>query len=375
MSGELWLENDPRAAAAEEQYNASIAGKKSTGNGHDAAAIALQSGKDFALKKIEWLWPGWLARGKLHLLAGQKAAGKSTITFDLMARVSSKDTWPDGSAAPLGDVMIWSGEDGVEDTILPRFVAAGGDIGRIYPIKNIVSGGISRPFDPSTDIPALIEMAKQLPELLLVVIDPIVLALPAGSDSHKNTETRRGLQPLVEFAEDRGIALIGITHFTKGTADRDPVERVTGSLAFGALPRVVLAATADDDGFQRRLVRIASNIGPTGGAIEYTMHQQPLDGYDFSAQRIAWGVKLSGKPSELLNQKKQSAQADAGAFLREFLQPGPRPHKEVKSAAEAHGHAWGTVRLAQKQLGIKPQKAGKAWSWQLPARINNFNPD
>ena len=37
-------------------------------------------------------------------------------------------------------------------------------------------------------------------------------------------------------------ALLGITHFSKGTGGRDPVERLTGSLAFGALARVVLIA-------------------------------------------------------------------------------------------------------------------------------------
>lgn len=349
-----------------------------TPNGHDrlhGQGIPRKPGTEFELQKIEWLWPGWLARKKLHLFAGAKAAGKSTIAFDLMARMSIGGQWPDGSPAPLGDVLIWSGEDGIEDTILPRFVAAGGDLARVYPIKTVVTAGGSRPFDPSTDIAALIDFAMQLPDPLLVVIDPVVLVLPSGSDSHKNSETRRGLQPLVEFAERRGVALIGITHFTKGTGDRDPIERITGSLAFGAIPRCVWAAAADEDGFQRRLVRIGSNIGPTGGGIEYTLHQQPLPNHDFSAQRIAWGVQLRGTPSELLNQKKQSAQAAAAGFLREFLQSDSSSQKEIKEAAEAHGHSWGTVRLAQKQLGIKPRKIGKEWCWELPPKVSAFPND
>ena len=147
---------------------------------------------------------------------------------------------------PLGDVIIWSGEDNIEDTILPRFVAAGGDLGHVYPLREIITDSKdgSRPFDPSTDVPALIDLASKLSNPLLCVIDPVVMALPANSDSHKNAETRRGLQPLVDFAEQRGIALLGVTHFTKGTADRDPIERVTGSLAFGALPRCIWAAGA-----------------------------------------------------------------------------------------------------------------------------------
>jgi hypothetical protein len=168
--------------------------------------------------------------------------------------------------------------------------------------------------------------------------------------------------------------LLGVTHFTKGTADRDPIERVTGSLAFGALPRIVWGASANEDGYQRRLVRITSNIGPTGGGFEYTLHQEPLIGHDFSAQRVAWGAKLTGSPRELLDAIKQSGRAEAARFLRDILASGAVPQPEVKAAAEAHGHSWTTVRRAQKDLGVKPVKNGKGWCWQLPPEPDHLRP-
>jgi putative DNA primase/helicase len=353
-------------------------------NGRDPnhGDVLIQCGEGLTMEKIEWLWRGWLARGKFHLLAGSKGAGKSTILFDLMARITAENVdWPDGTPAPTGDVMVWSGEDGMRDTILPRFYAAGGVLSRFhFPTVTRVNGA-ERPFDPSTDIERLITAAAQLPELVFVVIDPVVMALPARSDSHKNAETRRGLQPLIDFAEQRGIALVGVTHFTKGTQDRDPVERVTGSLAFGAIPRCVWGASADDDGRQRRLVRIASNIGPSGGGIEYTLFQALLPDHDFSAQRVDWGVQLKGSARELLSATKRSAQAEAATFLQEFLSDGPKPQPEVKAAAEAHCHSWATIRLAQKKLGIKPKpgskpdKAGPTWLWSLPTTVSTFAPD
>jgi putative DNA primase/helicase len=338
--------------------------------------VLLQCAEGVAMEKIEWLWPGWLARGKFHLIAGGKAAGKSTIVFDLMARITAEGaTWPDGKPAPTGDVMIWSGEDGVRDTILPRFCAAGGVPSRLHFPTTTRIAGTERPFDPSTDIGMLIDAATRLPNLLFVGIDPVVLALPARADSHKNTETRRGLQPLVDFAEQRGIALMGVTHFTKGTEDRDPVERVTGSLAFGALPRIIWGASADEDGNQRRLVRVVSNIGPSSGGIEYTLYQAPLPDHDFSAQRIDWGKQIKGLARELLNAAKRSAEAEAAAFLTTFLAAGPKPQREIKEAAEAHCHSWATTRRAQKKLGIKPQKNGKDWHWEMPPELSIFNPE
>jgi putative DNA primase/helicase len=349
-------------------------GKAASESALDRGDVLIRSGEELTMKKIEWLWPGWLARGKFHMLAGKKGAGKSTILFDLMARLTAGVDWPDGKPASPGDVMVWSGEDGIEDTILPRFYAAGGVRSRIFFPTTTRIDGAERPFDPSTDIGPLINAAARLPNLLLVMIDPVVLALPVRSDSHKNTETRRGLQPLVDFAEQRGIALMGLTHFTKGTEDRDPVERVTGSLAFGALPRCVWGASADDDGRQRRLVRIASNIGPQGGGIEYTLFQALLPDCDFFAQRVDWGAQLKGSARELLNASKRSAEAEAAAFLATFLSDGPKPQREVKDAADAHCHSWATIRRAQEKLGIEPQKTGKFWCWALPARVNAINP-
>jgi putative DNA primase/helicase len=96
----------------------------------------------------------------------------------------------------------------------------------------------------------------------MVIVDPVVTVVPG--DSHKNTEVRRALQPLVGFATELDAAVFGVSHFTKGTAGRDPVERVTGSVAFGALPRVVMAAARVNEGNAERRIfcRAKSNIGP-----------------------------------------------------------------------------------------------------------------
>jgi predicted ATP-dependent serine protease len=134
-----WLdEDDPEVQAAREKYEQSEQKgetKNERGaNGHDTAntRIAFKRGSDVTMQKVDWLWRGWLARGKLHVLGGQKGAGKSTIAFDLLAQMTCGGKFPDGSAAPLVDVLVWSGEDDIQDTILPRMVVAGADRDRIY---------------------------------------------------------------------------------------------------------------------------------------------------------------------------------------------------------------------------------------------------
>ena len=137
----------------------------------------------------------------------------------------------------------------------------------------------------------------------VIVVDPLVAAV--SGDSHKNAEVRRGLQPLVDLARRRGCAVLGITHFSKGTTGRDPLERITGSLAFGALARIVLvAAKQDADGdrpARRVLLRAKSNNGPDGGGFAYDLRQEPLPDYPgIEASRAVWGGAIDGTAREVL---------------------------------------------------------------------------
>jgi len=226
------------------------------------AIATLVKGSEIEPVPYRWLWKGWLAEGKLEILAGAVSTGKTTIAIDWAATVTCGEKWPDGTVAEAGDALVWSGEDDPEDTLLPRFLAAGGDRERIRFVKGVVVDGRKRSFDPSTDMGALAMAAQSIPNLKMVIVDPVVLMV--AGDSHKNTEVRRSLQPLAAFAAARSCVALGITHLTKGTAGRDPIERITGSLAFAAGPRLaMMAAKPLDPDQKRRVVRVKSNMGRT----------------------------------------------------------------------------------------------------------------
>src|SRR6266542_294107 len=52
---------------------------------------------DVVPQPVEWLWPQRFAVGKLSLIFGDPGKGKSFITLDMAARVSTGANWPDGS--------------------------------------------------------------------------------------------------------------------------------------------------------------------------------------------------------------------------------------------------------------------------------------
>jgi putative DNA primase/helicase len=335
--------------------------------------VVLACGSSLTPEPVQWLWPYWLALGKVHILAGAPGQGKTTIAVgSLAATVTIGGRWPDGSRCKPGNVIVWSGEDDPSDTLLPRFIAAGGDPSRIYFVQGTRDDGGLHPFDPAYDMLQLVAAIRDAGGASLVIVDPVVSAVTG--DSHKNTEVRRALQPLVDAAAEGRFAVLGITHFSKGGQGGDPTQRVIGSVAFSAVARVVLVAARvkGEDGEERRiLARSKSNIGPDDGGFEYHLEQvEALPGIE--ASRITWGEAVKGSALELLtdapNDEEQAPRDGAMDFLREVLKDGPTPAKRVRDEARDAGHSWNTVRRAADDLLVIKKKGGmsEGWYWQLP---------
>src|SRR4051794_32180260 len=83
-------------------------------------------------KDVEWLWKGFLPRGKLSLLDGDPGLGKSTVLLDIAARVSAHGVMPDQTQVETGNVMLMSAEDDPDDTIKPRLTLAGANMQRVF---------------------------------------------------------------------------------------------------------------------------------------------------------------------------------------------------------------------------------------------------
>ena len=93
---------------------------------------------DITPQRIDWLWPGRIARGKLVLFAGDPGTGKSTLLYWIASAISSGGNWPcNEGRAPRGSVIILSAEDGDADTIVPRLMASGADRSRIHIVSAV----------------------------------------------------------------------------------------------------------------------------------------------------------------------------------------------------------------------------------------------
>jgi len=343
--------------------------------------IELLRADEVKVEPIRWQWNGYLAGGKLHIVAGAPGGGKTTIALALAASTTTGGWWPDGTRAGVGNVLIWSGEDDPADTLVPRLMAMGADLSRVAFVdgaSETVNGAKRQvAFDPARHLDALASRIADAPPALLIV-DPIVSAV--AGDSHKNAEVRRGLQPLVDMARLHGIAVLGITHFSKGTQGRDPTERVTGSLAFGALARIVFVSSKTAEG-ARVFMRSKSNIGSDEGGFEYDIEQVEVPGLPgVFASRVVWGAMVQGNAREVLAEAESEPKAaeapeptatdEAMEALREVLTPGEMVGREVITTMKAAGFTEKVVRLARETLGVKIRRDGFGKDmkslWSLP---------
>ena len=147
-------------------------------------------------EEVEWLWPSWLAFGKLALMDGDPGLGKSATTLDIAARVSAGRDFPDGTGEarePAGVVLL-SAEDGLADTIRPRLDAAGGEASRIVALATVPDeNGHERLLSIPEDLP-LIEKGIERVGARLVVVDPLMAFLSGQSQQSQRPgrQTRPG---------------------------------------------------------------------------------------------------------------------------------------------------------------------------------------
>jgi len=127
---------------------------------------------------VEWLWPGRLPLGKLAILDGDPGLGKSLVTLDIAARITTGRPFPDGAAAfGPASVLLLNGEDDLSDTIQPRLRDLGADLNRVFALspawlKDLNVNSVTLP----THLP-LINEALTMTSARLLVIDPIMAFL------------------------------------------------------------------------------------------------------------------------------------------------------------------------------------------------------
>lgn len=348
------------------------------------SSLEIVNMSDIEAKPIIWLWAGWLPLGKLTILAGAGGCGKTNIALSLIATITTGAEFPDGAKCTnSGRVLIYSTEDDPADSLKPRLMANGADVSKVSFIKGCVNEkGEVGPIEATKDLIRIEEYIIKHPDVRLVLIDPIVSAV--SGDMNKAIDVRKSLQPLVELANNYNFAILGITHFTKGSSGSSPVDRIIGSQAFTALARMTWSAAKRENSSDCILVRVKSNYSTLNDGLRYQIEEKKIidkqsvstNQVEIETTKTKWLGIISGSASDLLNEVETmdtnhgTTVDEAKEFLIELLSSKDNMKvKEVEAKAKDAGFSAATLRRARERLNIETERipGGTAWCWKLPA--------
>jgi len=345
---------------------------------HNGDKLATDDAKDLEMCGVEWLWPGRFALGKFGLIAGLPDMGKGQIAAFIAAAVTASIALPcEEGKTTQGNVIWFNAEDGLQDTVIPRLVAAGADLKRIRFVNGTRVDGKDRTFNLVTDLPLLRKAIHEMGNVALVIIDPVSAYLGVGKvDGRSVTDVRGVLTPLKDMAEELHVAVIGIAHFNKKDDVKSALLRVSDSLAYVAAARHVYAVVDDPEDKDRKLfVKAKNNLARDTKALRYgfgveTVGHDPKLGVDIKAPFIVWHpqhVEITANEA-MQGAEGKTRQREAKEFLLERLRGGPANSDDLIDEAKQEGIAVATLRRAKKELGIKSRRQGGskgAWFWEL----------
>ena len=330
--------------------------------------LTIKKASEYKESQIQWIWEKFLARGKLHLLAAPPGSAKTLLAISIAAFISNNTPFPDGWRLNReGCIVIWSDEDSIEDVLKPRLIAANANLDNIFFIDSMAfNKNDSQPIDPTVDLRHLSECFPEK-EVDLIIFDPITSLIKG--DSNKQMDVRNSLRWVTELAEEKSCAILGITHFTKGTAGTSPVERITGSVAFSALARIALTVLTSPNSDRKVFCIAKSNLGMDRGGFEFTVEEVSIT-ENISAPKIKWIKEHDQSAYQISNDlnRREDQRINHGAIdtLSSILEQGPLEINFVKRAMKEHGFSEKQTRTAREHLKVTGFNEGSQYLWSLP---------
>lgn len=317
--------------------------------------------------KPEWLWEGFIRLGKVCLITGEGGVGKSTLTYKLIAAVTTGEALPgqdNSNIKPSFCIIQNSEDDPLEDT-LPQLKHFGADMGKV---RSIMADD-----EPLTLLDPRLEEAIAELNVKLVAIDPYTTFLGASS-MYSPQSMRTALNRLQELAQKHKCAVVLVGHINKNEGAKSSNRHLGSSDIRHALRTVLVVGKLNGDTYA--VVPEKMSRGRRMKAMAFELSGVPDDE---NIVDLAWIGECDATADELLNGGKSADYSDepiterllpiekAMQFLEATLSDTPIDKEEVVNAATEQGIKYETLRRAREKLGVVTNSRGNRSQWSLPA--------
>ncbi len=321
-------------------------------------------------RQVQFLWYPYFPIGKLCIIAGLPGAGKSWIAMALTTSVTTGGPLPTAfpsrqdSVRGPGNVLYFTTEDGLADTLRERLAGMGADLTRVMAFDEPVTldaEGMSWVYE---------QAERHQPKL--IVIDPMQSYMGTKLDMHRSNETRPFFHGLKTLAEEFDCVISINGHTSKSAANGHAVHALLGSVDIaGAARSILLVGTDAEESNPQDLLlvggmaHIKSNVGPLGPSVGFRVEK---GSYAWTGPCHMTAVEILGSASNAAHSPREEAEE----FLRVSLAGGRRPTKEILEEAKEQGVAERTLKRAKRDLNVRAgrhsagNKGSGQWYWELP---------
>jgi len=228
---------------------------------------------------MKWRWKHWIPQKKAMIFAAEGGSGKSSILYDLAARETARLAFPfcpkaigKGTHGTGNGVLYITAEDDAEDTIVPRFKKAGGDIKKFF-IVNSDKHHLDLSKEGLASIKKYMKQIKRKygVKIKMIIFDPVD-AYVGEVNTHMASVVKAIYGPVNAFASRNKCSIIGVLHFFKGDPNKVSMKHmISGSASWVNSSRVALVAFEDPETEYRYMGVVKSNNGPTNICIRYKL--------------------------------------------------------------------------------------------------------
>lgn len=316
------------------------------------------------LPPTTWLWPGWIPRGYLTLLAAWPGVGKTYLALDLANRLLSCQRAPDDIEFQTrnNSVIFVDAEDFLPQ-IYERVSAWGMNTERFYPVRKPPRELLDMTKQEYQD--DLIDMCHNInPDL--IIVDSLSSVNSRGENNIE--DIRDVLNFFAEIPQAFGCSLVLIHHPRKpgrGITQSICMHDLRGSGHLIAMGRSILGMdvikTGPDDNPNgpRQLKALKANLAP---------FPKPLSVQYSPSPQNADVAALSYGPIELFASYPETLQDKCSEWLLNNLQDGPLSYQEIIGLAHKTDFSETTIQAARKLLGdaiadtLGPRRKGNKWT-------------
>lgn len=333
--------------------------------------LKVKSLADVEMQKVDWVWPGVLARRSVAMLAGPPGLGKSQATLDIAARISVGGKWPvTNDPAPLGSVIILSLEDVAEYTIKPRLVACGANLANVHQVTTVQTETGERQFNLQQDLKLLEDTIEAIGNVQLIVIDPISGYL-GKADTNNSGDVRGITTQLSALAQKHNLCILAVSHLNKSEG-KGATNRVQGSVSWIGAARTGFMIERDgEDPEARTMTPIKNNLANDQTAYRFSVQSKDV-GNGISTSHVVWqDASMRKTADQVLAEKGDGGMAgkQAKEFLQVMLKAGPMSFTDLCAAYTEAGISKGTFYNAKDALGVIIEQDAndrRKTLWRLP---------